>query len=152
MHLRSRTPAAFLAHLLFISLALGANACGGSSSPTAPDQSSVPYSQTDLRVGTGTEAAAGKRVAVNYTGWLYSASAADNKGTQFDSSAGRGAFEFVLGAGSVIPGWDRGVVGMKAGGERRLVIPPALAYGSSGNGPIPPNAALVFDVQLVAVQ
>jgi FKBP-type peptidyl-prolyl cis-trans isomerase FkpA len=127
-------------------------ACGGSSSPTAPDQTSIPYSQTDLRVGTGAEATAGKSVTVNYTGWLYSASTPENKGTQFDSNAGRGPFPFVLGAGRVIPGWDRGVVGMKVGGLRRLVIPPDLAYGASGNGPIPPNAALVFEVELLTVQ
>ncbi|MGE5813592.1 MAG: FKBP-type peptidyl-prolyl cis-trans isomerase [Acidobacteriota bacterium] len=124
----------------------------GSSSPTAPDQATVPFSQVDLRVGTGDEAIAGKRLTVNYTGWLYSASAPDNKGTQFDTSIGRGPFPFVLGAGGVIPGWDRGIAGMRVGGLRRLVIPPDLAYGASGNGPIPPNAALVFEVELLTVQ
>lgn len=138
--------------LLFLFAVVLTSACGGNSSPTAPDQSGVPYSQTDLRAGTGAEATAGKRVTVNYTGWLYSASGADNKGTQFDSSVGRGPFEFVLGTGNVIPGWHRGVAGMKVGGVRRLVIPPDLAYGASGNGPIPPNAALVFEVELLSVQ
>jgi FKBP-type peptidyl-prolyl cis-trans isomerase FkpA len=130
-----------------------AAACGGGdSSPTSPSQPSAPYSQTDVRVGTGAEATAGRTVTVNYTGWLYSPSGTDGKGTQFDSSAGRGPFTFVLGRGQVIAGWDRGVAGMRVGGLRRLVLPPDLAYGASGNGPIPPNATLVFDVELVNVQ
>jgi FKBP-type peptidyl-prolyl cis-trans isomerase FkpA len=122
-------------------------ACG-SSSPVAPDQSNVSYSQTDLTVGTGAAAAAGNNVSVTYTLWLYSTSAADHKGSQL----GSGAFSFVLGAGQVIPGFDQGVTGMQVGGSRRLVVPPALAYGTAGNGPIPPNAALVFEVQLVGIQ
>jgi FKBP-type peptidyl-prolyl cis-trans isomerase FkpA len=129
-----------------------AAACGGNSTPTAPDQSNVPYSQSDLRVGTGAEATSGKTVSVNYTGWLYSASAPENKGTQFDTSVGRQPLAFVLGTGKVIAGWDRGVAGMKAGGIRRLVIPPDLGYGATGYGPIPPNAALVFEVELLSVQ
>jgi len=113
----------------------------------------VPYSQIDLRVGTGTEATAGRTITVNYTGWLYAAGAADNKGTQFDSSVGRAPFSFVLGRGQVIAGWDQGVAGMRVGGQRRLVIPPSLAYGSAGSPPvIPPNATLVFDVELLTVQ
>jgi FKBP-type peptidyl-prolyl cis-trans isomerase len=134
-----------------LTLALGA--CGGSSSPTAPSVS-VPFSQTDLRVGTGAEAATGRLTTVNYTGWLYDAAATGNKGTQFDSSIspGRTPFLFTLGAGQVIRGWDQGVVGMRVGGQRRLVIPPSLAYGSSGNGPIPGNATLIFEIELLAVQ
>jgi FKBP-type peptidyl-prolyl cis-trans isomerase FkpA len=125
----------------------------GSSSDTAPS-ANVPFSSVDLKVGTGTAATAGKTVTVNYTGWLYDASKADNKGTQFDSSlsAGRTPFFFVLGAGQVIKGWDQGVVGMQFGGSRRLIIPPDLGYGSSGNGPIPPNATLVFDIDLLSIQ
>lgn len=125
----------------------------GSSSDTAPS-ANVPFSSVDLKVGTGTAAMAGKTVTVNYTGWLYDASKADNKGTQFDSSlaAGRTPFFFVLGAGQVIKGWDQGVVGMQVGGSRRLIIPPDLGYGSSGNGPIPPNATLVFDIDLLSIQ
>jgi FKBP-type peptidyl-prolyl cis-trans isomerase FkpA len=115
----------------------------------------VPYTQTDLRVGTGTEATASRRVTVNYTGWLYAANAPENKGQQFDSSLspGRTPFAFTIGAGEVIRGWDQGVVGMRVGGQRRLVIPPALAYGSTGagNGAIPPNATLVFDIELLSV-
>lgn len=141
-----------LTFLLCVALSALGTACGGNSTPTAPDQGNVAYAQTDLRVGTGAEAAAGKTISVNYTGWLYSESAPENKGTRFDTSAGRGPYTFVLGAGKVIRGWDQGIVGMKVGGIRRLVIPPDLAYGSSGNGPIPPNAALVFEVELLSVQ
>lgn len=135
--------------LLFVA-ALIAAACG---SPASPSQNlNVPFSATDLTVGTGTTATAGRMVSVNYTGWLYDGSQPDNKGTQFDSSAGRGPFTFLLGAGQVIGGWDQGVAGMKIGGKRRLVIPPSLGYGSTGSGPIPPNATLVFDVELTLVQ
>lgn len=89
---------------------------------------------------------------MNYIGWLYDPARPDQKGTQFDSSIGRGPYSFVLGAGAVIRGWDQGVNGMKVGGVRRLVIPPELAYGASGNGPIPPNSTLVFEVELLDVQ
>jgi FKBP-type peptidyl-prolyl cis-trans isomerase len=127
--------------------------CGGGSStpttPTGPDQSNVPYSQTDLQAGTGAEAAAGKTIVVAYIGWLYSESGQDHKGAQFDSNP---AGTFRIGVGEVIKGWDQGIPGMKIGGVRRLISPPSLAYGSAGKGPIPPNAALVFDVQLLAVQ
>ena len=126
--------------------------CGGSSETTVAP-ANLAFSQTDLRAGTGTEAASGRRVTVNYTGWLYEQGKTDNKGTQFDSSVGREPFTFVLGTGQVIPGWDRGVAGMKIGGQRRLVIPPDLAYGAAGaGGVIPPNATLVFDVELLDVQ
>lgn len=93
-------------------------------------------------------------MSVNYTGWLYDPAGADGKGRQFDTSTGRGVFTFVLGTGAVIRGWDQGVAGMRVGGLRRLVIPAELAYGSTGagNGVIPPNATLVFDVELVDVQ
>ena len=98
-------------------------------------------------------ASSGQTASVNYTGWLYSESAADNKGKQFDSSIGRGPFEFKLGSGQVIRGWDQGVQGMKVGGQRRLVLPPEFAYGSRGaGGVIPPNATLVFDVELLGVR
>lgn len=129
-------------------------ACGGSqSSPTSPSTPAAPYSQTDLRVGSGAEATAGRRVTVNYTGWLYDPAMPEQKGRQFDTSVGRQPFTFTLGAGQVIRGWDRGVAGMKVGGQRRLVIPPDLAYGSAGSGgTIPPNATLVFDIELLDVQ
>jgi len=127
-------------------------ACGGVSTPTFPDQSSVPFSATELRAGDGVEAATGKTLTVNYAGWLYSATAADNKGSLFDTNVGRTPLTFLLGAGQVIPGWDQGLQGLKAGGVRRLVIPPSLAYGPVGNSAVPPNAALVFEVELLAVQ
>jgi FKBP-type peptidyl-prolyl cis-trans isomerase FkpA len=119
--------------------------CGGSS--TAPS-SNVAFTQTDLVVGTGAVANAGNRVTVAYTGWLFDASQPNNKGRQFDSLP---SYSFVVGAGLVIKGWDQGVPGMRVGGQRRLIIPPDLGYGSAGNGPIPPNATLVFDITLISI-
>ena len=149
-HIRSQASS-----LLIIAIALVAAACGGDdsspSSPTPPPAANVPYSQTDLRVGTGTEAVAGRRLAVYYTGWLYSATAADNKGQRFDSATTGSGYSFTLGVGQVIRGWDRGVAGMRVGGQRRLIIPPDLGYGASGNGPIPPNATLIFEIELLDV-
>jgi len=109
---------------------------------------------TDHKIGTGAEAVAGKTVSVHYTGWLFDAAAPDNKGKKFDSSRDRGQpFEFPLGAGRVIAGWDQGVAGMKVGGQRTLTIPPELGYGARGaGGVIPPNATLVFDVELLGVR
>jgi FKBP-type peptidyl-prolyl cis-trans isomerase FkpA len=133
-------------------------ACGGNdnspSSAGGDGVSSITSLQvTDVKVGTGTEATNGKSVTVHYTGWLYRESAADKHGTKFDSSRDRNQpFVFTLGVGSVIRGWDQGVLGMKVGGQRTLIIPPSLGYGSQANGPIPPNATLVFDVELLGVQ
>jgi FKBP-type peptidyl-prolyl cis-trans isomerase FkpA len=109
---------------------------------------------TDLVVGEGAEAAAGSKVTVHYTGWMYDHTGPDKKGTTFDSSRKGGQpFSFVLGQQQVIAGWDQGVTGMKVGGQRRLVIPSALAYGERGaGGAIPPGATLVFDVELLGVQ
>lgn len=109
---------------------------------------------TDTTIGTGAEAVKGKTVVVHYTGWLYDASKSDHKGRKFDSSVDRGTpFTFPLGAGRVIRGWDEGVAGMRIGGKRTLVIPPDMAYGSRGaGGVIPPDATLVFDVELLAVR
>jgi FKBP-type peptidyl-prolyl cis-trans isomerase len=106
---------------------------------------------TDTRVGTGAVASPGQMVAVHYTGWLWQDGM---KGAKFDSSRDRGEpFVFPLGAGQVILGWDEGVAGMKVGGKRTLIIPPAAGYGAAGaGGDIPPNATLVFEVELVAVQ
>ena len=107
----------------------------------------------DSKVGTGAEAAPGMKVTVQYTGWLYDGSAKDKRGTKFDSSYDSGTpFSFVLGAGNVIEGWDKGVAGMRVGGKRTLLIPAALGYGARGaGGDIPPNASLVFDVELLDV-
>ena len=104
--------------------------------------------------GTGPAIAKGQTAVVHYTGWLYSESAPEKKGRKFDSSRDRDEpFSFPLGAGMVIQGWDEGVVGMQVGGHRRLVIPPEKGYGASGaGGVIPPNATLVFDVELVSIQ
>ena len=124
---------------------------GCTSAPTSPTTTAA-FSQTDLRVGTGAEAATGQVIQVNYTGWLYDASKTDHKGAQFDSSIGKTAFSFTLGSGQVIKGWDSGVVGMKVGGLRRLVIPPSLGYGAVRTSGIPPNATLLFDIELLSIQ
>ena len=110
--------------------------------------------KTDTKVGTGTMATSGKNVTVHYTGWLYDPKAADLHGKKFDSSKDRDEpFEFRLGAGMVIRGWDEGVADMKVGGARTLVIPPDLGYGARGaGGVIPPNATLVFNVELLDVR
>ena len=107
----------------------------------------------DTVVGDGTAAIAGKEVDVHYTGWLFDENAPDNKGQKFDSSLDRGQlFSFRLGAGHVIKGWDEGVAGMKIGGKRTLIIPAEMGYGARGaGGVIPPNATLVFDVELHGV-
>jgi len=133
--------------LLLLLVAVSGCDFGKTSGPTAPDQSNIAYSQTDLTVGTGAEATAGSNATVQYGAWLYSDTAADHKGTQIDANQ----FQFVVGTGQVIKGFDQGVVGMKVGGTRRLIVPPSLAYGSAGYSSIPPNAALVFDIALTAV-
>jgi FKBP-type peptidyl-prolyl cis-trans isomerase FkpA len=142
--------------LIALVCALTLTACGGSDdSPTAPSTPRAEYSQTDLVVGTGTEATNGRNVTVNYTGWLYNPSGTDGKGTQFDSSLspGRSPFPFVLGGNGVISGFNRGILGMRVGGRRRFVLPPELAYGATGSPPaIGPNATLVFEVELLNVQ
>ena len=110
---------------------------------------------TDLRLGIGNEALPGMVCLVHYTGWLYDEHAKDHRGRKFDSSHDRGQpFSFPLGGGHVIKGWDRGIVGMRIGGLRRLVIPPALAYGDRdiGNGAVPPRSTLLFEVELLAVE
>jgi FKBP-type peptidyl-prolyl cis-trans isomerase FkpA len=124
---------------------------GCEDSPTAPS-TSAPFSKTDLVVGTGDEAAAGKVVSVYYSGWLWDPSKSDQKGLQIDASTVQSAFTFTLGAGQVIAGWDEGLVGMKEGGTRRLVVPPSMAYGSSRRASIPPNATLVFEVELLSAE
>ncbi|PHY10220.1 MAG: peptidylprolyl isomerase [Acidobacterium sp.] len=127
-------------------LALSVSACGGDSTPTAPS-ANVPFSTVDVRVGTGAQANTGSRVTVNYAGYLYSATAVENKGTRFDA----GTLPFTVGTG-VIAGFSQGVIGMRVGGLRRVIIPPSLGYGSQAQGSIPANSTLVFDIELVAVQ
>ena len=138
----------------FSALALFVSGCGGGGNSQTPATSGPTALQiSDTTVGAGATAASGNTVTVNYTGWLYDATAANFRGKQFDSSVGKAPFTFKLGAGQVIKGWDQGVVGMKVGGTRTLVIPSSLGYGSAGaGGIIPGNTALVFTVDLLAVQ
>jgi FKBP-type peptidyl-prolyl cis-trans isomerase FkpA len=140
-----------------LALALSLAACerhkpAAEAPPLQADSSPVAFQKIDTAVGTGKTAGAGQRVTVHYTGWLYAPNAPDHHGVQFDSSRGREPFTFRLGSGGVIPGWDQGVDGMKVGGKRTLVIPASLGYGSDGAGPIPPNANLIFDVELLDVE
>jgi FKBP-type peptidyl-prolyl cis-trans isomerase FkpA len=118
------------------------------------DATIMQLQKTDISVGTGAEAVTGKITVVHYTGWLFEPASADKKGRKFDSSLDRGVpFSFPLGAGRVIRGWDEGVAGMRVGGRRTLVIPPDMAYGSRGaGGVIPPDATLLFEVELLEVR
>jgi FKBP-type peptidyl-prolyl cis-trans isomerase FkpA len=129
-------------------------ACSGKPSETPASAAVNSLEILELKPGAGAAIAAGQQAAVQYTGWLYEVSASDKKGKQFDSSSNTGQpFRFVVGAGQVIKGWDQGVLGMKVGARRRLIIPADLAYGESGaGGVIPPGATLVFDVDLVAIE
>jgi FKBP-type peptidyl-prolyl cis-trans isomerase FkpA len=138
-------------------LLVDGGACSSDSNPAAPtnpggSNSVTTLRITDIRVGTGAEAVNGRTLTVHYTGWTYEQSAAGGKGTQFQTSVGGTPFAFVLGQGRVIAGWDQGLVGMRVGGLRNLVIPASMAYGSQGSGQIPPNSAVVFDVELLNVQ
>ena len=119
--------------------------------PAAAPAASTELQKIDTVVGTGKEAVAGATAVVNYTGWLYVPSAPAQHGEQFDSSVGRSPFSFQLGGGQVIKGWDEGVQGMKVGGKRTLIVPADMGYGAGGAGPIPPNATLVFEVELLDV-
>lgn len=146
----SRLPALLLA-------ALPLAACSAADPPPADppkETAAVSVAITDLKEGSGPAVAAGQTAVVHYTGWLYATGAPDHKGQKFDSSRDHGQpFAFRIGAGDVIAGWDQGVAGMKVGGQRRLVIPPELGYGSRGaGGVIPPGATLVFDVELVGIR
>lgn len=128
-------------------------ACSKQDAPKTETGNMTQLIKTDVKLGNGDLAVPGKNVTVQYTGWLYDAAAPDHHGKKFDSSRDRNEpFEFSLGAGQVILGWDQGVAGMQVGGERTLIIPPNLGYGSRGaGGVIPPNATLVFDVELLGV-
>ena len=148
MKLKSPLAAALLA----ASLALGLTACGGGgdSGSSVVVANPAAFTKTDTVTGpsTGAQAVTGKTVTVTYTGWLYSATAVDHKGTQFDS----GNYTFTIGTKAVVDGFDQGVLGMKVGGKRTVLIPSSMGYGSSGKGSIPPNAGLVFDIALTKVQ
>ncbi len=145
---------ALLAALAATSISSHAAAQQPASAPEAPAPVATVL-VTDLVAGIGEEALPGKVVIVHYTGWLFDPAAKDQRGRKFDSSRDRGQpFSFPLGGGRVIRGWEQGIPGMKVGGTRRLVIPPALAYGErgAGNGVIPANATLMFEVELLAVE
>lgn len=138
--------------LIGLIVAVAAAGCSKDTG-TSPSTVNVPFSTTDLRVGTGAEATTGRTVTVNYTLWLYNAQGVDNKGTMVQTSVGGAPFTFTVGTG-VIPGFSQGVTGMKVGGLRRITVPPNLAYGAnppSGSG-IPANATLIFELELLAVQ
>lgn len=126
----------------------GAVAC--SDSLTTPS-TTAPYSQVELRIGSGAEAVSGNIVTLNYTGWLYDPSKPDGKGLQFDTSIGATPLVFQLGVGGVIQGFDRGVTGMRVGGARRVTVPPSLGYGATRNNSIPPYSTLIFDIELLDV-
>jgi FKBP-type peptidyl-prolyl cis-trans isomerase FkpA len=138
--------------LFFLLLTMTAAACSGEVNMAQSNITEL--IKTDAVAGSGNEAVAGRRVTVHYTGWLYDTGAADNKGKKFDSSRDRNEpFTFRLGGGEVIRGWDEGVAGMKVGGRRTLTIPPDMGYGARGaGGVIPPNATLLFDVELLDVR
>lgn len=128
-------------------------ACSEQATQKMEASSMTELVKTDVKLGTGDLATSGKSVSVHYTGWLYDAAVPDHHGKKFDSSRDRNEpFEFPLGAGRVIKGWDQGVAGMKVGGQRTLIIPASMGYGARGaGGVIPPNATLVFDVELLGV-
>jgi FKBP-type peptidyl-prolyl cis-trans isomerase FkpA len=142
------------AHVLMLLATLLVVACG--SNPVEPDDVDdvANLEKIDVVIGTGAEATNTKRATVNYTGYLYVEASADHRGLKFDSSLdpGRSPYPFDIGAGRVIAGWDQGVPGMKVGGKRTLIIPSRLGYGSRGQGSIPPNSALVFDIELLSLQ
>ncbi|CAN7604237.1 FKBP-type peptidyl-prolyl cis-trans isomerase [Duganella sp. LjRoot269] len=135
-------------------LALAVAGCERAKAPQAASAAAdtVPMQKIDTQAGSGKEAVAGATAVVNYTGWLYEPTAPAQHGAQFDSSVGRAPFSFQLGAGQVIPGWDEGVKGMKVGGKRTLIVPASMGYGAGGAGPIPPNANLIFEVELLDVR
>ncbi len=147
-----------LACSLALLSACGREAPKDAATPATPADmgaSITELQKTDVVKGTGEGASQGQVAVVHYTGWLYEATADDHKGRKFDSSRDRGEpFRFTIGAGNVIKGWDDGVQGMQAGGQRRLVIPASLGYGErgAGGGVIPPNATLLFDVELLAIE
>ncbi len=147
-------PSVIAAAVLFSLLSGSAMAqTAATASPASTMGAPTTLKLIDRKIGDGALAETGVPVNVHYTGYLWNATAPDNKGAKFDSSIDRKVpFGFILGAGRVIKGWDEGVVGMKVGGQRTLIIPPDKGYGERGaGGSIPPNATLVFDVELISV-
>jgi FKBP-type peptidyl-prolyl cis-trans isomerase FkpA len=148
--------AVFAASASYVAVAQDRSAA--SAAPPAAAAAPAPAADLkiiDLQVGTGREVQSGRAAMVHYTGWLYDDKAPENKGKQFDTSANRGLpFGFIVGVGKVIKGWDQGILGMKVGGKRTLIIPPQLGYGDKnvGNGLIPPNSTLLFDIELIEVK
>jgi FKBP-type peptidyl-prolyl cis-trans isomerase FkpA len=140
--------------LAVLSVLLSSAGCGGGGPSNALPGRLPEYKVIDLTPGAGASPHEGDRITVNYTGWLYDPSKPDNKGRQFDTSIGRGPFTFTLRGGDVIPGWDMGFDHLKLGGTRRLIIPPHLGYGAQGmpDAGIPPNSALVFEMQLLDIK
>ena len=148
----ARTRQAITGIVVLIILVIGGmGMVGCSDSPTSP-ANNAPFSQLDLLAGTGADAEIGRTLSVHYTGWLFNETAPSQKGAQFDSSRGGDPFNFTLGVGQVIAGWDQGFAGMRVGGVRRFIIPPSLGYGVARSGPIPPNSTLLFEVELLDVQ
>lgn len=141
--------------LVMAAVALLAAGCNDNGEgPTDPSQVNIQFTTTDLVTGTGAQAAAGNSVTVHYTGWLYNPAGTDSKGAQFDTSLdGDPPLAVVLGVSNIIPGFQQGILGMSVGGKRRVYMPANLAYGASGsaNGVIPPNASLVFEIELVTL-
>jgi FKBP-type peptidyl-prolyl cis-trans isomerase FkpA len=153
-----------------LAVALVAVACNndGGRNPTDPSQVTVEFSTTDLLLGTGAEAAQGSRATTNFELWLYNPAGTASKGTRIQGSTDPnpqgpggmvgpvviivGTGQLIPGPGQVIPGFEQGVRGMRVGGKRRIYIPPSLGYGSQGSGPIPPNASIVFEVELTSIQ
>jgi len=148
-----------LSLILASGLVFSLSACNADTTKSTQGKPAMTTNVTELQkidtqVGTGREAEPGFNVSVHYTGWLFDAAAKDNKGKKFDSSVDRGQpFNFGLGQGQVIQGWDEGFAGMKIGGKRTLIIPSEMGYGARGaGGAIPPNATLIFEVELLDVK
>ena len=137
---------------LAATLAFTLTACNRDKPAPAAEATPVAFQKLDTAAGSGKEAVARTTAVVNYTGWIYVPTAPQQHGDKFDSSIGRGPFSFQLGAGQVIRGWDEGVAGMKVGGKRTLIVPASMGYGADGAGPIPANANLIFDVELLDVR
>ena len=131
-------------------LALLVAGCDNNGSPTDPSQVNIEFTTTDITVGTGAEARQGNTATVNYALWLYDPNGTESKGRQIPQSGTLPPF--VIGAGTLIRGFEQAVLGMRVGGKRRVYVPASMAFGSSGTSEIPPNAALVFEIELTALQ